>query len=361
MKKIITQLLAILLFTQLVSCQEKQEKNTKMEEEQFSWEAQTSCPLGYPVEVYKGGIGFKSLNNGLCTGVAPWGTTSGGMDDRSDWMPRFLNVTWLSFAEDCMYTIETPIDHQKLYDLFKKGFDTKEVSGSGKIRHETYDGICTGLAPGGIVVVWAVGTGRQTEIGRYQGKKIVIPPSEIAKLDSHEHLLFDAKYRKGIMTSEDVIPKAVQEANKNKPIPFGLWDTYRLKYQWKPVFELQNGSVLNPKTTYNIKYVNGEAAEIFNENFPIKEFEPNPIPKYLDFSWKAEDGKYYAGNCNLNEESALAAFKEVYAEHPDSITADLNIRVNMANSFFTVKLKGNGKDIFIKTEKLEVFEATIFK
>lgn len=361
MKKIITQLLAFLLFTQLASCQEKQEKNTKMEEEQFSWSEGISCPLGYPIQVYKGSLGFKSLSDRLSTGKYGWGNKGNGMNDRSDWMPRFLNVTWLSFAEDCMYTIETPIDHQKLYYLFKKGFDTKEVSGSGKIRHETYDGICAGFAPGGVVVVWAVGTGRQTEIGKYQGKKIVIPPSEIAQLDSHESLLFDAKYKKGIMTSEDVIPKEVQKAYKNKPIPFGLWDTYRIKYNWKPVFELQNGSILNPKTTYNIKYVNGEVAEIFNENFPRKEFESNPIPKYLDFSWKAEDGKYYAGNCNLNEESALAAFKEVYGDYPENITADLNIRVNMANTFFTVKLKGNGKDIFIETENLEVFEATIFK
>lgn len=356
MKKIITQLLAILLFTQLVCCQEKQEKNTKMEEQQFSWSEGLSCPLGYPIQVYKGSIGFKSLSDRLSTGKYGWGHKGNGMNDRSDWMPRFLNVTWLSFAEDCMYTIETPIDHQKLYELFKKGFDTKEVSGSGKIRHETYDGICTGFAPGGVVVVWAVGTGRQTEIGRYQGKKIVIPQSEIAQLDSHERLLFDAKYKKGIMASEDVIPKEVQEANKNKPIPFGLWDTYRIKYNWKPVFELQNGSVLNLKSTLDIRYLNGEVGEIFNEKFPLQDYENKAIPRRIIFDWIDEGGIGYGGNCNLNEESALAAFKEVYGEHPDSITADLDIRVNMANTFFTVKLKGNGKDIFIETENLEVFE-----
>ena len=116
MKKIITQLLAILLFTQLVCCQEKQEKNTKMEEQQFSWSEGLSCPLGYPIQVYKGSIGFKSLSDRLSTGKYGWGHKGNGMNDRSDWMPRFLNVTWLSFAEDCMYTIETPIDHQKLHN-----------------------------------------------------------------------------------------------------------------------------------------------------------------------------------------------------------------------------------------------------
>jgi hypothetical protein len=359
-KNLIIYFFGLLLFIP-VSCQKKQEKNIKMQEEQFSWSEGLSCPLGYPIQVYKGSIGFKSLSDRLSTGKYGWGHKGNGMNDRSDWMPRFLNVTWLSYAEDCMYIIETPIAHKKLYELFKKGFDAKEVSGSGKIRHETYDAICTGLAPGGVVVVWAVGPGRQTEIGRYQGKKIVIPQSEISQLDSHEHLLFDAKYKKGIMTSEDVIPKAVQEANKNKPIPFGLWDTYRIKYNWKPVFELQNGSVLNDRTKLRISFLNGEVTEIFNEYFPVKNHISNPIPRYMSFSWKAEGGKYYAGNCDLNEESSFKAFKEVFGEHPENITADLDIRVNMANSFFTVKLKGNGKDIFIETENLEVFEATKYK
>ena len=58
----------------------------------------------------------------------------------------------------------------------------------------------------------------------------------------------------------------------------------------------------------------------------------------------------------LNEESLFDAFKEVYGNNPEQVTANLDIRLNIPNTYFTVKLKGNGKDIFIKTENLEIFK-----
>lgn len=361
LNKIIKYLFGLLLFTQ-VSCQKATENKKNMDREKFVWEEQMSAPLGYPVEVYKGGIGFKSLTNGICTGKYGWGSPKSGMSKSSDWMPQFLNVTWLSYAEDCFYHIETPIDHEKLYDLFKKGFDYKVSSGSGEIRHGTYDGICTGFAPGGVVVVWAVAASRQTEIGRYKAEKIVIPESEISHLDSHQRLLFDPKFKDGILTSKDVIPLKVQGENKNKPIPFGLWDNYRIRYNWKPTFVLSEGSVLNENSELGIDFLNGESSQIFNELFPLKNFESNAAPKALSFSWKSKDGTQYAGNCTLEETSSFKAFKEIYGEQPEKITADLEIKVNMANNFFTVMLKGsNGKEVFIKTDSLEVFKVKQYK
>ncbi|WP_265429842.1 DUF2931 family protein [Chryseobacterium sp. YIM B08800] len=142
---------------------------------------------------------------------------------RKKTIPQLLHVKWLSYAEGCFYTIETPIDQEKLFSLVKNRYKSKAVSGSGEIRHEIYDEICTGFAPGGVVIVWAVGIGRQTEIGRYQGKKVTIPQSEIERLDSHEILLFKPEYRKMTMTDDRIVPKKIQETNKNKPISFGLW------------------------------------------------------------------------------------------------------------------------------------------
>ena len=83
--------------------------------------------------------------------------------------------------------------------------------------------------------------------------------------------------------------------------------------------------------------------------------ENRAIPKRIVFSFKDKNGRDYGAMADIDEESVFKAFKEVYGEHPENVTADLDIRVNMANTFFTVKLNGNGKDIFIKTENLEVF------
>lgn len=53
MKKLLTYLIGTLFFTQLVSCQNKK---FIMSSEQFDWKDATSCPLGYPMEVYRGGL-----------------------------------------------------------------------------------------------------------------------------------------------------------------------------------------------------------------------------------------------------------------------------------------------------------------
>ncbi|WP_265429843.1 hypothetical protein [Chryseobacterium sp. YIM B08800] len=108
---------------------------------------------------------------------------------------------------------------------------------------------------------------------------------------------------------------------------------------------------MNLKSTLDIRYLNGEVGDIFNEKFPLQDYENKAIPRRIIFDWIDDEGIGYGGNCNLNEESALVAFKEVYGEHPDSITADLDIRVNMANTFFTVKLKGTAK-IFLLKQKI---------
>ena len=107
----------------------------------------------------------------------------------------------------------------------------------------------------------------------------------------------------------------------------------------------------NPKL---IPYTLAEG-EFLEGKFPLKNNENRAIPKRIVFSFKDKNGKNYGAMADIDKESAFNAFKEVYGENSGNVTAELDIRVNMVNTFFTVKLKGNGKDIFIKTENLEVF------
>lgn len=346
------------LMTLLVSCQNKS-KNTM---EKYEWEESTSAPLGYPIEVYRGGFStkegaFVSLYGGTTTGTNGWGYPSGGMSNNKKTIPDHLHVIWLSYAEDAMFEIDTDIDREKITDYFNKGYEWKTLNNSGEIRHKNYSSIVVGFAPGGVVVIWVSGSGIQKEIGRYQGKKIEIPQAEIDALDYPDKTLFEAEYRRKKFAQDNMVPLEIQVANKNKPIPFGLWDTYRKKYQWKPTFKLQDGAILDDKTTTGINYLNGEVEKFFHENFPLKTYSNNAIPKSVSFSWKDRDEIKYGAGANLNEESALAAFKEVYSDHPETVHADLEIKINIPNTFFTVTLRGNnGKEVFIKTENVEVFK-----
>ena len=228
-----------------------------------------------------------------------------------------------------------------------------------EVIHTTYDTIVVGIAPGGVVVLWAgLGYSKLTEIGKYQARKIKIEEPE--GLDSHEKLIFDKEYSKEILSSNSIIPEAFREANKNKPIPFGLWDSYRdNQYQWYPTFEIPNGKIGDIK----FQYWNGEISSIFFTDFIALEghkdvFAPQelyhdirklPLYKEISFTYKAEDGIKYGVGLQFDWEDILKAYKKVFGEHPEEVKAHLDIRLNAANTETSIRLVGdNGKEAFVE-------------
>ncbi|AFL97905.1 DUF2931 family protein [Ornithobacterium rhinotracheale] len=320
-----------------------------------------AAPLGYPVEVYRGGFEtkegyFRSLVSGITTGKHGWGYGGGGMSSYMAPIPDHLHTIWFSYAESCFYEVDTEIDKAKMLALFREGYDWLDAN--GKIRPDNYNEIIAGFAPGGVVVVWVAGATQQVEIGRYQGRKIVIPQEEIDALPQEDKLLFDKENQKEVMEDSSVIPQEIIDANKNKPIPYGLWDIYRKKYPWRLVFKFRGEVIkLDKKSMVRIELVNGERFTLFHDNFPLKQFFNKSIPKNLYFGWRTEDNTFYEGNCSLDETAILSAFKEIFSGNNKDITADLVISVNQANTYFIVRLVGsNGKEVVIPTPEIEVYK-----
>ncbi|AZB20114.1 DUF2931 family protein [Chryseobacterium indologenes] len=360
MNKILKYLLSFLFFTQM-SCQEKKAPKKTETMTKYEWTEATSASLGYPMEVYKGGIECEggewvSLGFGIAPGGNRWGTINNGMGNGFKSLPSRLDFVWMSYMENQFYMVDTPINTAKIKEYFSKGYQVKVTNGSGETEHLNYNKICVGMAPGGVVVVWVAGVGVQKEVGRYQAKKVTIPESEIATLDSHENRFWRKDYLEMVQTREQIIPERIREENKGKPIPFGLWDQYRIRYSWKPVFELPENAGLNPLTDVGMSSLNGEQEQLDAAKISLSENEMRAIPRSIGFDFIGADKKKYGADCDLNEKSAFEAFAKVFGDDPKSTKASLFIKVNEAYSFFTVLLKGeNGKEAFIKTDKVEVF------
>jgi len=360
MNKAIKFLLSFLFFIQ-ISCQDKKSDQKTKTMTKYEWTEGTSAALGYPMEVYKGGIECEGgewvgLNFGIASGNQGWGTINNGMSNGFKSLPKRLDFIWMSYLENQFYQVDTEIDTEKIRKYFSQGFEIKGAS--GKPQHLNYDVISVGMAPGGVVVVWISGVGWQKEIGRYQGKKVTIPESEIAKLDSHENRFWRKDYLEMVHTREQIIPKKVQEENKGKPIPLGLWDVYRTRFSWKPVFELPENAKLNPLRDVGIEMINGEKEQFDAAKNPLSDFDFRAIPRSISMSVSDKDNNRYGAACNLDGKSSLDAFNTVFGDDPKSTKAELVIKVNEAFSFFTVKLKGeNGKEAFIKTDSLEMFKS----
>ncbi|WP_300689037.1 DUF2931 family protein [Chryseobacterium sp.] len=360
MNRSIQYLLSLLFFVQ-ISCQEKKDHQKIKTMTKYEWTEGTSAPSGYPMEVYKGGMECEGGEwVGLAFGIIPggntWGAINNGMGNGFKSLPSRLDFIWMSYIENQFYLIDTPVDTNKLRAYFSKGYDVKVTNGSGETEHLNYDKIGVGMAPGGVVVIWVAGVGVQKEVGRYQGKKITIPESEIAKLDSHENRFWRKDYLDEVFNNGKVIPEKIREENKGKPIPFGIWDTYRIRYSWKPVFELPEKAKLNPLTDVGINMINGEIEQLDASEISVAQNAERAMPTRIVFDFIGSDNKEYGANCDLNEKSSFDAFKTVFGENTDSAKAYIVIKVNEANSYFTVQLKGeNGKTAFIKADKVEIF------
>ena len=365
MKKI---LLFLLLTLQLASCQNYNSNNKNMNEPQYEWGVAVNTPIGYPIRFYAAMVGGTPIVRELYTKKEEpdWGNAFGYESTSMDKLPKSVDMVWLSYKEDCFYRLKTAIDYEKVEKLFREGFNQRVPN--GEVRHKTYDTIVVGIAPGGVVVLW-VGYGYLplTEIGRYQADKIELREPE--GLDNHQRLIFSKKDREEVLNSNTIIPEDFREANKNKPIPFGLWDSYRNhQYQWYPIFEIPNGKMGD----VDYQYWNGEADTFFFTDFIALEeqkdvFAPQelyhnirklPLFKEIRFTYKAKDGIKYGVLVQFEWEDTLATYKKVFGEHPEEVKAHLDIRLNRDNDYLTVRLVGdNGKEAFIEPKLIDIGEA----
>lgn len=365
---IITLILLALWLTGCWGYKAKQNKDKANVEPEYKWGVAVNVPIGYPIRFYAARVGSTPIVRELysITEEPDWGCAAGYESCSMEELPQNVDMVWLSYKEDCFYRLKTAIDYEKIAKLFKNGY--KRRVPNGEIRHTTYNTIVVGLAPGGVVVLWA-GRGylKITEIGRYQAEKIELREPE--GLDNHQKLIFDKEYAKRLLTNNTIIPEDFREANKDKPIPFGLWDSYRdHQYQWYPTFEIPNGRIGD----VDYQYWNGEADTFFftdfialegqKDVFALKELYHNirklPLFKEIRFNYKAEDGIKYGVLVQFEWEDTLEAYKKVFGEHPEEVKAHLDIRINRDNTYLTVRLVGdNGKEAFIEPKLIRIRKA----
>ena len=116
-----------LLSLLLSSCENTTHNNkTVMKNDEFEWQETLSCPPGYAIDVFAGGLsskrGFTSLFLGTYTGEDGWGAGSSGMTYGVKTLPNHLHLIWVSHFEHKFYEVDTPIDYQKMVDLFNEGY-----------------------------------------------------------------------------------------------------------------------------------------------------------------------------------------------------------------------------------------------
>ncbi|ELY2018338.1 DUF2931 family protein [Flavobacterium psychrophilum] len=340
MKKYFIVLLLILLQT---NCKEK-----KMEEENFIYSMEISAEEDYPVEVHDGVLsnGKQFISAIPKAGIAKggWGFGSGNAGMKAGMIPNHLELTYISYAEKKFWKIDTALPADKILALFKEGFtyiDNQDVE-----HHETYDELLIGLAPGGIVVVWLSGSVKKTEIGRFQAETIYVN-----KLDFQPVKFPDETQEEYFETGFKIcVPEAVQAEILKKGIPFGLWDAYRIKYNWRYHTTSYKEDVDELVIYENREYINGELSiNDGNRKQIVNNFSQNALPWRSDFYYKD-----YSSSVEFDKLEIMLAFKNLNKKYPNE-PIEIKIKTTFMYKGLTFKVSCGGEDIPLEKTKVTMY------
>lgn len=364
MKKIIL-LLSIILTTQPTSCQKMENYKT----EKFEWDGDATAPSGYPMRItYPHSF---ILSDGYEATIPNGSEMEDGWEGSANsWavgeaykaMPDSLKIAWYSYTENKFYKGNFKMPQEKLYNLFKDGYlidgiDAKRLIYEGydkkELHKETFSSITVGLAPKGMVVVWASGQNK-IEIGRYQAEAVLEGPEadrmwkQIADLTDRPIVV---KERMEIHFSPEVREEVLLDKISSK-----RWDDYRKRYPWKVAFNQKleiydfyvrfyNSEIIgNPPTTDQIAY---------NKN--ILQSNLKAVPKKFGAFVKSLDGtKHWLRIDAFDEQEALDSFQNLSKISPDS---EITMLLNVDDSFtkMTIILKNDYKQIELKKCKTKIF------
>ncbi|KIA85469.1 hypothetical protein OA86_14560 [Kaistella jeonii] len=329
-------------------CQNKTElindpDNANTTKTDFGWSASVTSIKDYPIEVHKGYLATKkefitALKN---NGIEDDGWDVDGQEGGSggNQIPTLLSLKWVSYAEKKFWLLdEVTLPADKILALFREGFYNKDNVSKQQV-HETYKHIVIGVAPGDVVVVFLTGNYHRVEIARYQAKETFVDINVFYdNPNKHSQQQFFELY------FNDQVSTQLQAKIKNEGIPFGLWDTYRKRYNWR--FDIQfykEGDKI--EKDLEVKYINGEENDI-KLGAELK-FMNRALPKEASF--------YYKTNWNeatFDEDEIVSAFEKVTKNNPEAeVIIVAKVQFMYKGIDFTVKC--DGKEVPLQKVKIQ--------
>ncbi|MGO3183376.1 MAG: DUF2931 family protein [Aequorivita sp.] len=326
------------------SCQQKNNTNMKM----YEWTPTNTAPENYPVYIYKsyftGADGSLIKTPDKRTIYYGWENIGSvyisGEDIKS--LPQKLSASWFSLSEKKYYKIEIDLPIQKIDSLFDKGYVNPRT-----YNKETFNTISYGIAPGGFIVIWLLGTSNRIEV--YSGKgqvveidfKEMIPTTSLNQQDFTEMIL-----------KEQVDDSVLQEIKVGN-IPYQRWEEYRKKYNWKIVLTHQED--FKPEQA-RVNMLNGEQdVQFFTKN--IKRLLENwAAPSSTRIQWRDKDDNLFAAKILFEEKETIKAFEKLFIEDNENIT--LTAQIGRFNDTIKMILSNNENEIELNKTKIKIYSKT---
>lgn len=337
----------ILLFACSFSQGSCQQKNDYLMNK-FEWTPTNTAPKNYPVYLYRGY--FTGTDDSLIKTPDKQSLYFGWQNTGSVYIsgedlkpvPQKLTATWLSYAETKYYKIDIELPAKKIGALFNNGYTNPRTG-----KKETFSTISYGIAPGGFVVVWLVGTAYRIEVASGQGHVTKLDFKEMiptTNLNEREYIDFKLKNQ-----VEDTELKQIKDGN----IPFDRWKNYRRKYNWK--MALSNTEEFVPEQA-RITMLNGEQdVQYFDKN--IKSLLNTwAIPSSARIQWQDKNGNLFAAKLLFDEQETIEAFDTLFRESKED--AVLTAHISTFNETIKITLRDKENEIELKKAKIKIYSKT---
>lgn len=360
-------ILSIILTTQFISCQ-KMEKTANYKTEKFEWDGDATAPHDYPMWIiYPHSFilsdGYEAVipNDSFMADGWEGSANSWSVGESNKAMPDSLKIAWYSYTENKFYKGNFKMPQEKIYNLFNEGYliyginwikADKNDDYKKELHKETFSALTVGLAPKGMVVVWASGQNK-IEIGRFQGEEVQ-EGSEADKMWKQIAELSDRPI--SVKQSIAKFTPEVREEVLNDKISSKRWDDYRLRYAWKVAF---NQSLEIYK--YQIHFFNSEhfgyppTEDQTSYNKNILEIKDKAVPSWLDLFVKSKDGlKHLIRIDSFDEQEIIQSFKDLAKSNPNS---SITMLINVDDTFKKVNivLKNDVIEIVLEKCKTKLF------
>ncbi|MCF6336680.1 MAG: DUF2931 family protein [Gammaproteobacteria bacterium] len=271
----------------------------------FDWLATESAPKNYPMKIVQGTLFYpgsgslyvpnrKKIHYGWGTSIS---THVVGPDLKP--LPERLEITFFSYTENQFYHGVFDLPYDKILALMQAGFYSPKAK-----KQITYNEIRVGVAPGGTVSVWLDSIDGSIEVFSGQAEKA---DTDWKRINDNPKITREEYVRSGLENT--LTPEALQTLKQNG-VPLGLWQTYRKRYDWQPLFT----GIEPPALIQRIRYFNGENEFLYYPLSEAKAAALRAIPQSMivNLDWPGIGKLRF--DFDFNEEEIFAAFKKISSQ-----------------------------------------------
>ena len=295
------------------SCSGKKEKREE-KEGLYKWRPSESAPYLYPTTIHIGYFGMPDKSTIYIPSKSMVGNVWGVgqslhiVGEEYKPLPEAIEIVWLSFTENKFYFVSEWLPKEKLKFLF----DEVWINYQG---HECrYDALVVGMAPYGMIQIWAVGDGRRTEVCCLHGPEVPVEMSEFVP----QAIISKDEYVQRALKSE---PRVYENLKKNGLPDSLLYENYRKRFDYHIVPQIEMGNV--DLKSIAITYFNGEYDNILWERLEENSYSMQARPRKIDVDWNVGEDGYFA-RILFDEQVILSLFEKAFgSDYPQRNDFDI--------------------------------------